>query len=244
MNDIIDSVKEEIKNENLQEIYDAIIGFLFGSIIASVIGFFFCKFNNFDIRLGIIGGMCLPSGYIFVDIIFKYLHTLFEQIYTFLCVITLNIFAIFAFFLKLYVAFYVGIDAGPIFLVYFAFKIYHINTTDYTKQAQERINSSHFIDANSCSLVSSSVSSDVVYSPNVKDSSVLEISSTPDVNNDFSASDEDNDLDDDLDDDLIDENECCYCERCFKKISLEDYELYDGMCEDCFYDVYDNHLPF
>ena len=32
------------------------------------------------------------------------------------------------------------------------------------------------------------------------------------------------------------------CEMCFKKISEEEYELYDGMCEDCFMDVHiDNH---
>ena len=28
------------------------------------------------------------------------------------------------------------------------------------------------------------------------------------------------------------------CEMCFKKISEEEYELYDGMCEDCFMDVH------
>ena len=28
------------------------------------------------------------------------------------------------------------------------------------------------------------------------------------------------------------------CEVCFKKISEEEYELYDGMCEDCFMDVH------
>ena len=28
--------------------------------------------------------------------------------------------------------------------------------------------------------------------------------------------------------------ETLYCERCFKEISEEEYELYDGMCEECF----------
>ncbi len=28
------------------------------------------------------------------------------------------------------------------------------------------------------------------------------------------------------------------CEMCFKKISEEEYELYDGMCEDCFMDLH------
>lgn len=28
-----------------------------------------------------------------------------------------------------------------------------------------------------------------------------------------------------------------FCERCLKKISYEDYELYDCMCEDCFEDI-------
>lgn len=29
-----------------------------------------------------------------------------------------------------------------------------------------------------------------------------------------------------------------YCERCFKEISQEEYELYDDMCEECFEDTY------
>ena len=28
-----------------------------------------------------------------------------------------------------------------------------------------------------------------------------------------------------------------YCERCLKKISYEDYEIYDGMCEECFEEI-------
>ena len=36
----------------------------------------------------------------------------------------------------------------------------------------------------------------------------------------------------------IDNQEEFECEMCFKKISEEEYELYDGMCEDCFMDVH------
>ena len=33
-----------------------------------------------------------------------------------------------------------------------------------------------------------------------------------------------------------------YCERCFKRISQEEYELYDDMCEECFGEThYDFH---
>ena len=35
--------------------------------------------------------------------------------------------------------------------------------------------------------------------------------------------------------------ESFYCERCFKKISEEEYEMNDGMCEDCYEDVVVNH---
>ena len=34
------------------------------------------------------------------------------------------------------------------------------------------------------------------------------------------------------------ESEEFECEMCFKKISEEEYELYDGMCEDCFMDLH------
>ncbi len=33
------------------------------------------------------------------------------------------------------------------------------------------------------------------------------------------------------------ENEKFYCERCFKRISKEEYEMNDCMCEDCYTDV-------
>ena len=29
-----------------------------------------------------------------------------------------------------------------------------------------------------------------------------------------------------------------YCERCFKEISQEEYELYDCMCEECFEEIH------
>lgn len=34
------------------------------------------------------------------------------------------------------------------------------------------------------------------------------------------------------------ENEEFECEICFKKISKEEYELNDGLCEDCFFDIH------
>ena len=34
------------------------------------------------------------------------------------------------------------------------------------------------------------------------------------------------------------EKEKFFCERCDKEISQEEYELYDNLCEECFYDVY------
>lgn len=47
--------------------------------------------------------------------------------------------------------------------------------------------------------------------------------------------------------DFLDEDEKldCECERCFKKISFEEYELNDFMCEDCYQDVHtDKHGNF
>lgn len=41
--------------------------------------------------------------------------------------------------------------------------------------------------------------------------------------------------------DIYNEEEEYFCDVCFKKISEEDYELYDCMCEDCFINAkYDN----
>ena len=46
--------------------------------------------------------------------------------------------------------------------------------------------------------------------------------------------------DEEVEYDIFDEDEKLEyeCELCFKKISYEEYELYDGYCEDCFYDVH------
>lgn len=41
-----------------------------------------------------------------------------------------------------------------------------------------------------------------------------------------------NDQDEDIDFNFLEE--VYYCERCFKRISQEEYELYDDMCEECF----------
>ena len=56
---------------------------------------------------------------------------------------------------------------------------------------------------------------------------------------DLKLTDNLNDLDEE--DDIFGDNEENLefeCEVCFKKISEEEYELYDGMCEDCFYDAH------
>ena len=43
----------------------------------------------------------------------------------------------------------------------------------------------------------------------------------------------------------IEEDKIYECEMCFKKITYEEYELYDGMCEECFFYVHtDEHGNF
>ena len=54
------------------------------------------------------------------------------------------------------------------------------------------------------------------------------------------TSDINNKYDNNFDKDFLDEDERLEheCEICSKKISYEEYEMYDGYCEDCFYDVH------
>ncbi len=57
----------------------------------------------------------------------------------------------------------------------------------------------------------------------------------------------DEEIENDEEKDFLDEDEKldCECERCFKKISFEEYELNDFMCEDCYQDVHtDKHGNF
>ena len=57
----------------------------------------------------------------------------------------------------------------------------------------------------------------------------------------------DEEIDYDEEKEFLDEDEKleCECERCFKKISYEEYELNDFMCEDCYQEVHtDKHGNF
>ena len=57
----------------------------------------------------------------------------------------------------------------------------------------------------------------------------------------------DEEIENDGEKNFLDEDEKldCECERCFKKISFEEYELNDFMCEDCYQDVHtDKHGNF
>ena len=72
---------------------------------------------------------------------------------------------------------------------------------------------------------------------NISDIVVKEIINT--LGKDTKSTDKVDDLDEE--DDIFGDNEenlKFECEVCFKKISEEEYELYDGMCEDCFYDAH------
>ena len=53
-------------------------------------------------------------------------------------------------------------------------------------------------------------------------------------------SDINNKYDNNFDEDFLDEDERLdyECEICSKMISYEEYEMYDGYCEDCFYDMH------
>ena len=50
----------------------------------------------------------------------------------------------------------------------------------------------------------------------------------------------DDEPEDDIEKDIFNDDEKleCECERCFKKIFLEEYELNDFMCEDCYQEVH------
>lgn len=133
-------LEKKNRDEHLSKIYEQVI-ILFGlSIIGGIIGYLFCKDNQYPIINGIILGIACPWGYIFVDKLSKTLNSLpaINDLYRLVCLITFGIYAILWFIIKLVLSAYAGMIVGPIIAIYYVVKIRRTWKDDYSEFAKTR----------------------------------------------------------------------------------------------------------
>ena len=213
----LNQLKEKIKEEELEEVYNQIGKLLIFSFIGAIIGCWFCKENGYKITLGIFLGFTCPWGYVVVNLASKALYEIIEDLYKLICLITFGIYALIWFLVKLYISSYVGIVSMPVILIYYAIKINKICKTDYTERAKYRYPFEYTYQYPDTTTETTNINSEDV----------------KDMLKDLSR--ENKDI-------KVNYEEEYYCERCFKKISHEEYELNDCMCEDCYTEVYFFHM--
>ena len=131
-------IKEKIRDEELIEIYKKVLGIFLLCIICAVIAYFYCKENQYKPIRGIIMGIACPWGYVVVDKVSKLLYDKLEDLYKLVCIVTIGIYAIIWFIIKLYISMYVGLIAGPIMAIYYVIQIGKIWKKDYSEEAKSR----------------------------------------------------------------------------------------------------------
>lgn len=129
-------IKEKIRDEELIEIYKKVLGIFLLCIICAVIAYFYCKENQYKPIRGIIMGIACPWGYVVVDKVSKLLYDKLEDLYKLVCIVTIGIYAIIWFIIKLYISMYVGLIAGPIMAIYYVIMIKITWKKDYSKAAK------------------------------------------------------------------------------------------------------------
>ena len=202
-------IKKELISKDLTALMKYFITFLLLAGIFGFIGYKYCVDNNESILKGIVYGSLFPFGLILVNE--RYYGSLFSYIlYIIIYFLLADIFPIF---IGTTILFY-------IFVIYIV-KFIEIKTKDRTREIRE-IKTNIEIDKEIKRL-----------NLDKKENNTLDISS---INNKKVKKDNKKYIKKDFyNDDFKEEFEC---EICFKKISEEEYEAFDGMCEDCFYDVH------
>ena len=194
-------IKEKIRDEELIKLYKNVLGILLICIICAIIGYLFCKENEYNKIKGVIMGIACPWGYIVIDKVSKLLYDRLEDLYKLVCIVTIGIYAVLWFIIKIYMSMYVGLIAGPIMAIYYIIQIRITWKKDYSEEARLRY-----------------------YLENVDKNIKIHENQTSNLQS--------------VTNDNMEEHEKYYCEMCFKKISQEKYEMYGGMCEECFMDIH------
>jgi hypothetical protein len=168
-------------------------------------------------------GVACPWGFVVVNKIAMFIYDYIGSLINLLALITVGFFIIICFLVELYISCYVGIVAMPVMIIYYVIKIIKICKTDYTREAKGEFNTQFWI----YPPKSQKIQIKRPVSQTEKDRLIKEYSKSH-----TSKKKSYNDFDD------CKLEEEFYCERCLKKISEEEYEFNDCMCEECYEDVY------
>lgn len=126
-------------NEELIEIYKKTLGIFLLCIICAIVGYFFCKENEYNPIKCMIMGIACSCGYVVVDKVSKLLYDKLEDLYKLVCIVTIGIYAIIWFIVKLYISMYVGLIAGPIMAIFYIIQINIAWKKDYSEEAKKGI---------------------------------------------------------------------------------------------------------
>lgn len=107
------------KNKKLNNLLMQVIAIFLVSILCGIVGYLLAKYTSSNMKKFVLLGICCPCGYILVNKFTEFLYKYFENLYDLLSLITLGIFAIICFILKVIASAYVGIVALPILIIYF-----------------------------------------------------------------------------------------------------------------------------
>lgn len=202
-------IKRKLISKELDELLKPLLAFIVLTCLFGYAGYTYSIDNNLDIKHGIIFGSLFPLGIALI----KYIN--FDSIIAFI------VYTIAYICLVQYLPTLVGIIILVIILSIFVAAFIHIEKKDRVEEI-ERFIKAEEIKNNTNKTIKTINAEDIIKSINRKSKKKFEGLELEDVNNE----------------DLIYDDEIYECERCFKKISYEEYELNDCMCEDCYQDVH------
>jgi hypothetical protein len=219
-----EEIKRKANQLKINELKEPISQLLLLSMF-SVIGAFYAKSTGENIFLCI----CCPWGFAIVAKICLWIYQYICSLFNLLCLITVGFIAIICLVAVLYISCYVGIIAFPILFIYYIVKILSICKYDYIAEVNKCYN---------CCLYSnskSSINQEKTKTPinQVEKNRLIKEYSKPHTSKKKVYNNFDNY-----------KSEEFYCERCLKKISEDEYEMNDCMCEDCYTDVHLNDTDF
>ncbi len=212
-------IKKELISNDLSKLLGALIIILLIAGIFGYLGYIYSKDNNISISHGIIFGTLFPFG---VGLLELY------NCNSFLCFILYTVvYIIIASFVPTFVGGIILFLIIGIFIVKFIDIEQKDRTEEINKIIEKNNKDTNNYNTNEKGVYDKSKGYITPYEPITMDEEVL--------TEDEAIEDE---IDEDSENRYIDDEEEFECEMCFKKISEEEYELYDCMCEECFMNVH------
>lgn len=225
-------IKRELISKDLTKYLKLFIPTILICIIFGYIGYVYSKDNNEDLKSGIIFGTIYPIGIMILKL-YKELTGAYWRYFPYI------IYTIFWICIVDSIPLWLGISILLGILIFFIGYFIFIET----KKRNNEVNKIYLQEINSKKTTTEEIEKNKTKNNNTKkykyientkgafDSSGVYISPSELhlMGKDGMISKEEH---------IVEEHDEYECERCYKKISYEEWELYDMMCEECFMDVH------